>query len=216
MSSAEYRYGVVRRRGGSQPSGGTSVAGSLACSQRAKPRTTVSRIPSHPAEAFGGALTQASASSLVTRLTPACSQKLTNCSSSRPSRASLKPSERRTARYSVSAARNGCPLMTRLLAREGRAHPAHDGRLLMAESGIGTLRIPSPHRGGSRGPVRLPAIGQPSGLPALPEKGPLLRVPPRGGRHPSEGRIMHPAGVSASRRRSGDLCRRAHEPIRRK
>ena len=47
----------------------------------------------------------------------------------------------------------------------------------MAESGIGTLRIPSPHRGGSRGPVRLLAIGQPSGLPALPDQGPLLKGP---------------------------------------
>jgi catechol 2,3-dioxygenase-like lactoylglutathione lyase family enzyme len=44
----------------------------------------------------------------------------------------------------------------------------------MAESGIGTLRIPSPHRGGSSGPVRLPAIGQPSGLPALPDLGPRV------------------------------------------
>jgi short chain dehydrogenase len=33
----------VRRRGGSHPSGGTWPAGSLACSQRAKPRTTARR-----------------------------------------------------------------------------------------------------------------------------------------------------------------------------
>jgi hypothetical protein len=88
------------------------------------------------------------------------------------------------------------------------------GGPVMAESGIGTLRIPSPHRGGSRGPVRLLAIGQPPGLPALPDQGPLLRVPPRGGRHPSNGRIMHPAGASRSRCRSAGLCRRAPEPIR--
>ena len=54
------------------------MAGSRACSQRAKPRTTVSRIASHPGEAVAGALTQASASSLVTRLAPARSQKPTN------------------------------------------------------------------------------------------------------------------------------------------
>ena len=84
----------------------------------------VSRIASHPGEAFAGALTQASASSLVTRLAPACSQKPPNWSSSRPSRASLKPRERRTARYSASAARSGRPLMPRLPAREPRAHPA--------------------------------------------------------------------------------------------
>jgi hypothetical protein len=86
---------------------------------------------------------------------------------------------------------------------------------VMAQWGIGTIRIPSPHRGGSRGPVRLLAIGQPPGPPALPEQGPLPRVPPRGGRHPPDGRIMHPTGASRSLPRSAGLCRRASEPIRR-
>ncbi len=84
----------------------------------------------------------------------------------------------------------------------------------MAQSDNRTLPIPSPHRGGSRGPVRLLAIGQPPGLPALPDQGPLLRVPPRGGRHPSSGRIMHPAGASAGRPRSAGMCRWASQPIR--
>ena len=86
---------------------------------------------------------------------------------------------------------------------------------VMAQWGIGTIRIPSPHRGGSRGPVRLLAIGQPPGLPALPEQGPLPRVPPRGGRHPPDGRIMHPTGSIKKLPRSAGLCRRASEPIRR-
>lgn len=37
------------------------------------------------------------------------------------------------------------------------------GGRVMAELVIGTVRIPSPHSGGSSGPVCLPAIGQPPG-----------------------------------------------------
>src|SRR6266540_1746099 len=128
MSASEYRYGLVRRRGGSHLVAGTSVAGSLACSQLAKPRTTVSRMRSHDGDAFAGAVTHANASSLVTRPAPACSQKATNCSSSRPSRASLKPSERRTARYWASAVRSVCSLMPHLPARAGRADAARRSR----------------------------------------------------------------------------------------
>jgi hypothetical protein len=48
------------------------VAGSLACSQLAKPRTMVGRIASDPGEVFAAALTQVNASSRVdiTRLAP--------------------------------------------------------------------------------------------------------------------------------------------------
>jgi len=57
---------------------------------------------------------------------------------------------------------------------------APSGRSSMTEPDVGTVRIPGPHSGGSRGPVRLSAIRQPSGLPAMPDWGPpLLRVPPR-------------------------------------
>ena len=43
-----------------------------------------------------------------------------------------------------------------------------------------------------------------------------LRAPWRGGRHPSDGQIMHPEGASGSRRRSAGLRRQAPAPIRRR
>ena len=88
------------------------------------------------------------------------------------------------------------PLPGQAARRAGGA--SRDCSSVMAESGIGTIRIPSPHRGGSRGPVRLPAIGQPSGLPALPDQGPLLRAPPRGGRHPGDWHAAFTAAGSLS------------------
>ena len=74
MSMSEYRYGFLRWRGGTHPSGGTSVAGSPACNQRAKPRTTDSRMASHPGDASAGVVTHARANSLVTRPALRCSQ----------------------------------------------------------------------------------------------------------------------------------------------
>lgn len=68
--------------------------------------------------------------------------------------------------------------------------------------GIGTLRIPSPHRGRSRGPVRLLAIGQPSGLAALPNQGPCLGsrreagAPRKRADHASSGSVKKPTQVS--------------------
>ncbi|MGH3438878.1 MAG: hypothetical protein ACRDRN_20705 [Sciscionella sp.] len=77
ISASEYRYGIERRRGGVHPDGGTSLAGSSACSQRANPRTTDRRIASRPGDAVAGAVTHAIASSLVTRVAPVRSQTVT-------------------------------------------------------------------------------------------------------------------------------------------
>ena len=55
---------------------------------------------------------------------------------------------------------------------------------LMAESGEQNRPNTQPASWREQGPVRLLAIGQPSGLPALPDQGPLLRVAQRGRWHP--------------------------------
>jgi hypothetical protein len=53
-----------------------------------------------------------------------------------------------------------------------------------------------------------------SPAPPCPIRVSCSKVPPRGGRHPPDGWIMHRVGASRSRRRSAGMCGRAPEPIR--
>ena len=100
ISASENRYGVTRRGpAGTSPGGGTCVAGSNAASQRAKPRTMLSRSAIHTKLVSQGWQAQARATSTVT---PSMSRSALNrakSASRRPWRASLKPTARRRARY---------------------------------------------------------------------------------------------------------------------
>jgi len=64
--------------GWSHPRGGTSVAGSLACCQVAKARTTPRRWDHHQVLPSTGSLAQATATSVVTVTAPTVSQWATN------------------------------------------------------------------------------------------------------------------------------------------
>jgi hypothetical protein len=98
MSASEYRYGVARvLPAGNRSGGGTSVAGSKACRQRAKLRTTLSRCACQVVER-PGRVAHRTASCVLMVSAPAVSAKSTNCSSSWPAPASWYPRARRTAR----------------------------------------------------------------------------------------------------------------------
>jgi len=99
MSASEYRYGVARRvRAGSRSVGGTWVAGSMACRQRAKPRTAPSRCACQVTEHPAGSVAHCSARSVVIVSASSIWAKSANCASSRPASTSWNPRPRRTLR----------------------------------------------------------------------------------------------------------------------